>query len=53
MYNNERKYIFAPILAGLGSGFGIRNNQVFQYVAIGGIIGVSIDYILKKVLPKN
>ncbi|NLC54829.1 MAG: hypothetical protein GX769_02995 [Erysipelothrix sp.] len=53
MYNEKRKYIFGPLLAGLGAGLGMRANLIFQYVAIGGIIGVTIDLIIKKLMFKS
>lgn len=46
MYNEDRKYIMGPLLAGLGAGFGIRNNMIFQFAGVGGAIGLIIDLIV-------
>lgn len=53
MYSAERKYIFGPLLAGLGAGFGIKNNMIFQFTALGGGIGIIIDFIIVKIMTHN
>lgn len=49
----ERKYVFSALLAGLGAGLGMKSNQVFQFVAIGGIIGFAIDSMINIYQQQN
>lgn len=49
MKKSEIKYIFAPLLAGIGAGIGISRNMIFQFTAIGGIIGLIIDRVVSKI----